>query len=195
MSFNAAPKALLQRAGFVQTGNRSRWFCGGRRTAPDVRDEINPLRRRNKENMTNTSKSPWLDTARTFEERARLLLAAMTVEEKLSQINYRNRAISRLGINAYVWWNEALHGLARTGAATVFPQAIGMAATFNPARVQEMGDIIAKEGRAKHHECARQGDFGTYKGLTYFSPNVNIFRDPRWGRGHETYGEDPIASK
>ena len=194
IEFNAAPKVLLQRAGFVQTGNRSRWFCGGRRTAPDVRDEINPLRRRNKENMTNTSKSPWLDTARTFEERARLLLAAMTVEEKLSQINYRNRAISRLGINAYVWWNEALHGLARTGAATVFPQAIGMAATFNPARVQEMGDIIAKEGRAKHHECARQGDFGTYKGLTYFSPNVNIFRDPRWGRGHETYGEDPFLT-
>lgn len=137
---------------------------------------------------------PWLDATRTFEERAKLLLEAMTDEEKLSQVNYRNQAIPRLGMNPYVWWNEALHGLARSGAATVFPQAIGMASTFNGQRIREMGDIIAAEGRARHHESARKGDFGTYKGLTFFSPNVNIFRDPRWGRGHETYGEDPFLT-
>jgi len=137
---------------------------------------------------------PWLDKSQTFEDRARLLLGAMTVEEKLTQISHRNAAVPRLGMNPYVWWNEALHGLARAGAATVFPQSIGMAATFHPERVRGMGDVIAREGRAKHHECARQGDFGTYKGLTYFSPNVNIFRDPRWGRGQETYGEDPFLS-
>jgi beta-glucosidase len=144
--------------------------------------------------MQRANSKPWLDTTKSFEERAKLLLAEMTVEEKLSQVNYRNEAIPRLGMNAYVWWNEALHGLARAGAATVFPQAIGMAATFNEERVHEMGEIIAKEGRARHHESARQGDFGAYKGLTYFSPNVNIFRDPRWGRGHETYGEDPFLT-
>lgn len=129
-----------------------------------------------------------------MDERAALLLGAMTTEEKLSQLNYRNAAIPRLGIPAYVWWNEALHGLARSGSATVFPQAIGMAATFNPGMVFEMASIIATEGRARHHESVREGDFGTYKGLTYWSPNVNIFRDPRWGRGHETYGEDPFLS-
>lgn len=149
------------------------------------------------EALANTSMmndKPWRDAARTFEERARLLLAAMTDAEKLGQVNYRNQAIPRLGMNAYVWWNEALHGLARAGAATVFPQAIGMAATFNPPSVREMGGIIAREGRAKHHECARQGDYGSYKGLTFWSPNVNIFRDPRWGRGHETYGECPFLA-
>lgn len=137
---------------------------------------------------------PWLETSLTFEQRARLLLAEMTTEEKLSQVNYRNAAIPRLGLPAYVWWNEALHGLARSGAATVFPQAIGMAATFHPDRVFEMAVVIAREGRARHHESVREGDFGTYKGLTYWSPNVNIFRDPRWGRGHETYGEDPVLT-
>ncbi len=141
-----------------------------------------------------SSDKPWLDADKSLAERARLLLAAMTVEEKLSQVNYRNQAIPRLGLPAYVWWNEALHGLARAGAATVFPQAIGMAATFNEQRVRQMGEVIAVEGRARHHESVRQGDFGTYKGLTYWSPNVNIFRDPRWGRGHETYGEDPFLT-
>jgi beta-glucosidase len=138
--------------------------------------------------------APWLDATKSFEERAKLLLAEMTTEEKLSQVNYRNKAIPRLGMQEYVWWNEALHGLARSGAATVFPQAIGMAATFNEERLDDMAEVIAVEGRARHHESARQGDFGTYKGLTYWSPNVNIFRDPRWGRGHETYGEDPYLS-
>jgi beta-glucosidase len=118
----------------------------------------------------------------------------MSMKEKLSQIPQRNEAIPRLGMKPYVWWNEALHGLARSGAATVFPQAIAMAATFDPTRVEKMGEIIATEGRARHHESSRQGDRGTYKGLTYWSPNVNIFRDPRWGRGHETYGEDPYLT-
>ncbi len=144
------------------------------------------------EQMSN--KKPWLDSTKTVEERAQLLLAEMTVEEKLSQVNYRNKAIPRLGMSEYVWWNEALHGLARSGAGTVFPQAIGMAATFNEKRLGEMASIIAIEGRARHHESVRKGDFGTYKGLTYWSPNVNIFRDPRWGRGHETYGEDPFLA-
>ncbi|MEM0964775.1 MAG: glycoside hydrolase family 3 N-terminal domain-containing protein [Verrucomicrobiota bacterium] len=139
-------------------------------------------------------KSAWLNPEIGFEKRARLLVAAMTWEEKIGQLNYRNPAIPRLGVLPYVWWNEALHGLARSGAATVFPQAIGMAATFNTERVSRMADIIAKEGRARHHESLRRGDFGTYKGLTYWSPNVNIFRDPRWGRGHETYGEDPFLT-
>jgi beta-glucosidase len=136
----------------------------------------------------------WNDSSLPLAERVNALLAEMTVEEKLDQLNYRNKGVERLGIQPHVWWNEALHGLARSGGATVFPQAIAMAATFSPELVQKMGDVIALEGRARHHECARKGDFGTYKGLTYFSPNVNIFRDPRWGRGHETYGEDPYLT-
>ncbi len=137
---------------------------------------------------------PWLDSTKSFSERAKLIVGEMTVEEKLSQLNYRNKGIPRLDIPPYVWWNEALHGLARSGTATVFPQAIGMAATFNPRRLRQMGEIIAKEARARHHESVRQGDYGTYKGLTFWSPNINIFRDPRWGRGHETYGEDPCLT-
>jgi len=129
-----------------------------------------------------------------LEERIEVLLGQMTVQEKLTQINYRNAAIPRLGIPEYVWWNEALHGLARSGSATVFPQAIAMAATFSRDMVLKMGEIIALEGRARHHESVRQGDFGTYKGLTFWAPNINIFRDPRWGRGHETYGEDPFLT-
>jgi beta-glucosidase len=138
--------------------------------------------------------SPWLNTSLSFEERAKLLVKEMTTSEKLSQIPQRNEGILRFNMKPYVWWNEALHGLARSGAATVFPQAIAMAATFDPKGVEKMGEIIAKEGRARHHESQRQGDHGTYKGLTYWSPNVNIFRDPRWGRGHETYGEDPYLT-
>ncbi|MCH2175076.1 MAG: glycoside hydrolase family 3 C-terminal domain-containing protein [Lentisphaeria bacterium] len=138
--------------------------------------------------------TPWLNTDLPFQERAQLLLNELTYEEKLDQLNYRNKGIPRLGLNDYVWWNEALHGLARSGAATVFPQAIGLAATFSPEIIKGMGRIIALEGRARHHESLRKGDYGTYKGLTYWSPNVNIFRDPRWGRGHETYGEDPFLA-
>ncbi len=136
----------------------------------------------------------WRNSNVDIVERVKALLAELTTEEKLDQLNHRNKAISRLSIPAYVWWNEALHGLARSGSATVFPQAIGMAATFSSEMVQRMGKVIALEGRARHHESARKGDHGTYKGLTYWAPNVNIFRDPRWGRGQETYGEDPFLT-
>ena len=129
-----------------------------------------------------------------LEERIDALLAELTVDEKLGFLNYRNEGVPRLGISPYVWWNEALHGLARSGTATVFPQAIGMAATFSPDLVERMGEVIALEGRARHADSVRHGDFGTYKGLTYWSPNVNIFRDPRWGRGQETYGECPYLT-
>ena len=114
----------------------------------------------------------------------------MTVEEKMSQMLYQSPAIERLGIPAYNWWNEALHGVARAGVATMFPQAIGLAATFDRELIQEIGDVVSTEGRAKFNEFSRRGDHGIYKGLNFWAPNVNIFRDPRWGRGHETYGED-----
>ena len=119
----------------------------------------------------------------------------MTLEEKASQLRYDAPAIKRLGIPAYNWWNEGLHGVARAGQATVFPQAIGMAATFDRDCVAEMADIVATEGRAKYNAYSSEEDRDIYKGLTFWSPNVNIFRDPRWGRGHETYGEDPYLTK
>lgn len=124
-------------------------------------------------------------------KRAEDLVSQMTLEEKASQLRYNAPAISRLGIPAYNWWNEALHGVARAGQATVFPQAIGLGATFDEQLIYDIADVIAKEGRAKHNAYAAQNDRDIYKGLTFWAPNVNIFRDPRWGRGHETYGEDP----
>lgn len=127
----------------------------------------------------------------TARERAEKLVSQMSLEEKASQLRYDAPAIERLGIPAYNWWNEALHGVARAGTATVFPQAIGLAAMFDEARQQEIADVIATEGRAKYNAQAAYGDRDIYKGLTFWSPNINIFRDPRWGRGHETYGEDP----
>lgn len=126
--------------------------------------------------------------------RAEALVGRMTVEEAASQLRYDAPAIERLGVPAYNWWNEALHGVARAGVATSFPQAIGIAATFDPALVRALGDIAATEGRAKYNAAAAHGDRDIYKGLTFWSPNVNIFRDPRWGRGHETYGEDPVLT-
>ncbi|MBQ0000776.1 MAG: glycoside hydrolase family 3 C-terminal domain-containing protein [Clostridiales bacterium] len=127
-------------------------------------------------------------------EKAKALVAQMTVEEKASQLKYDSPSIPRLGVPAYNWWNEALHGVARSGQATVFPQAIGMAATFDPEMIKAVGDIVSTEGRAKYNAHAAHGDRDIYKGLTYWAPNVNIFRDPRWGRGHETYGEDPFLT-
>ncbi len=126
--------------------------------------------------------------------RAVELVSKMTVDEKASQLKYDSPAIERLGVPAYNWWNEALHGVARAGTATMFPQAIGMAAAFDRELMQEMGEVIATEGRAKYNEQSKRGDRDIYKGLTFWSPNVNIFRDPRWGRGHETYGEDPYLT-
>ncbi len=126
--------------------------------------------------------------------RAEALVAQMTVSEAASQLKFDAPAIERLGVPAYNWWNEALHGVARAGVATSFPQAIGIAAGFDPELVQELGDVAATEGRAKYNAASAHGDRDIYKGLTFWSPNVNIFRDPRWGRGHETYGEDPVLT-
>jgi beta-glucosidase len=145
--------------------------------------------------ITQTKNTPkYLDTSLDFEERALDLVEQMTLEEKISQLGKTSPSIPRLGIPEYDWWNECLHGVARAGVATVFPQAIGMAASFNPVLMKKVADVISDEARAKHHEAVRNGDFGRYTGLTMWSPNINIFRDPRWGRGHETYGEDPYLT-
>lgn len=129
-----------------------------------------------------------------YHKKARELISQMTLEEKISQTVSDSPAIDRLGIKSYNWWNEALHGVARAGVATVFPQAIGLAATFDRDLINEIGSAIATEARAKFNLFQSEKDHGTYKGLTFWSPNVNIFRDPRWGRGHETYGEDPFLT-
>lgn len=126
-----------------------------------------------------------------YRKRAEELVAQMTLEEKVSQTVYNAPAIERLGIPAYNWWNEALHGVARAGTATVFPQAIGLAATFDEELIEQVADVISTEARAKYNAQKKKEDRDIYKGLTFWAPNVNIFRDPRWGRGHETYGEDP----
>ena len=120
-------------------------------------------------------------------------LAVSTVEEKVSQMGSVAPAIERLGIPQYNWWNECLHGVARAGKATVFPQAIGMAASFHTDLMYKVATAISDEGRAKHHQAVKQGR-RLYCGLTYWSPNINIFRDPRWGRGQETYGECPYLT-
>lgn len=126
--------------------------------------------------------------------RAKELVAKMTVEERMTQLLYNSPAIERLGIKEYNWWNEAAHGVARAGTATVFPHAIAMAATFNPETVNKIGDVISTEARAKYNKSIEFGDYDIFKGLTYWTPNINIFRDPRWGRGQETYGEDPFLT-
>lgn len=150
---------------------------------------------------------PWSDTAKKappppaytntalpFEQRVDDLVSRLTLEEKASQLGNWSRPIPRLGVPGYNWWNEALHGVARNGVATVFPQAIGMGATFDPALIHEIGVAISTEARVKYNEAGYDKDHGIYQGLTFWSPNVNIFRDPRWGRGQETYGEDPWLS-
>ena len=129
-----------------------------------------------------------------YKKRAKELVAKMTLEEKVSQMLHDAPAIDRLGVKAYNWWNEALHGVARAGVATMFPQAIGLAAAFDEDMMELVADAIATEARAKYNMQQEFGDKDIYKGLTMWSPNVNIFRDPRWGRGHETYGEDPYLT-
>ena len=136
----------------------------------------------------------YFDPDRGFDERAADLVSRMTVEEKISQLTNDAAAIPRLGVPAYEWWNEALHGVARAGAATVFPQAIGMAASFDTKLMREVATAISDEARAKHHAFVSRGERRRYQGLTFWSPNINIFRDPRWGRGQETYGEDPYLT-
>ena len=127
-------------------------------------------------------------------QQAKELVAQMTLEEKAGQLRYDAPAIPRLGVPAYNWWNEALHGVARAGTATSFPQAIGLAAMFDDELLEKLGDVAATEGRAKYNAYSAEEDRDIFKGLSFWSPNINIFRDPRWGRGHETYGEDPYLT-
>lgn len=126
--------------------------------------------------------------------KAKELVAKMTVEEKASQLIYSSPAIERLGIREYNWWNEGSHGVARAGTATVFPHAVAMAATFDPDLVQRIADVISTEGRVKYNKHVQFGDHDIFKGITFWAPNINIFRDPRWGRGQETFGEDPFLT-
>ena len=139
-------------------------------------------------------KALYLDPSQALDKRVDDLIRRLTLEEKVSQLVHEAAAVERLGIPAYNWWNEALHGVARAGRATVFPQAIGLAATFNTDLIHRVASTIGDEGRAKHHAAVRHGSPLAYTGLTFWSPNINIFRDPRWGRGHETYGEDPYLT-
>ena len=127
-------------------------------------------------------------------EKAAALVAKMTIEEAASQLLHSSPAIPRLGVPAYDWWSEALHGVARAGTATCYPQAIGLGATFDRDLLQKIAASIALEARAKYNAYSRLEDRTRYKGVTMWSPNVNIFRDPRWGRGQETYGEDPVLT-
>ncbi len=136
----------------------------------------------------------YLDTTLTPQERAEALADEMTVEEMAGQLRFDAPAIDRLGIPAYNWWNEGLHGLARSGTTTMFPQAIALAAMFDTELVRKAGEITSLETRAKYSTYSKHGDRDIYKGLTLWAPNINIFRDPRWGRGHETYGEDPYLT-
>lgn len=129
-----------------------------------------------------------------FETRTEILVQQLTLEEKVSQLVHEAPAIERLNISSYNWWNEALHGVARSGYATVFPQSISVAASFDKDLLERIGTVTSDEARAKHHDFIRKGKRGIYTGLTFWSPNINIFRDPRWGRGHETYGEDPYLT-
>ncbi len=136
----------------------------------------------------------YLKTDLPFEERVNDLVSRMTLEEKAGQLLYTAPAIPRLGLPAYNWWNEALHGVARAGYATVFPQSITIANSWDEELMLDVANAISDEARAKYHEFLRRGEPGIYHGLTFWSPNINIFRDPRWGRGHETYGEDPYLT-
>src|SRR5262244_3618851 len=141
-----------------------------------------------------TSPPPYKDPSLPIDKRVDDLVSRMTLEEKVSQMMNGAAAIERLDVPQYEWWNEALHGVARAGYATVFPQAIGLAATWDTDLMHQVADVISTEARAKHHEFVRHNQRARYEGLTFWSPNINIFRDPRWGRGQETYGEDPYLT-
>src|SRR3569833_394273 len=138
---------------------------------------------------------PWFTPDLPVESRANALIARMTLTEKASQMVNQARAIPRLGIPAYNWWSEALHGVARNGYATVFPEPVGLAATFDTARIKQMGVAVGTVARVEFNQAGgpRQ-DHGISQGLDFWSPNINIFRDPRWGRGQETFGEDPFLA-
>jgi beta-glucosidase len=139
-------------------------------------------------------KNLYRNSKASIEARVNDLLNRLTLEEKISLLGYNSKAVPRLDIPAYNWWNESLHGVARAGRATVFPQAIGMAATFNDSLLNEVANVISTEARAKYNLSTQQQRHLQYMGLTFWSPNINIFRDPRWGRGQETYGEDPFLT-
>ena len=134
---------------------------------------------------------PFLDPDLPLDRRVDDLVARLTLPEKINQLLHENNAVARLGVPAYNWWNEGCHGVGRNGRATIFPQVIGLAATWDRALVQQVAGVIADEARAKHHAAIAAGRRGQYQGLTFWTPNINIFRDPRWGRGQETFGEDP----
>jgi beta-glucosidase len=140
------------------------------------------------------TKPIYRDVSQSIDIRIKDLVSKLTLEEKVSLLGYRSKAVPRLGIPAYNWWNEGLHGVARAGEATIFPQAIGMAATFNEALVDSVADAISTEARAKYNVSTAMNRHLQYMGLTFWTPNINIFRDPRWGRGQETYGEDPYLT-
>src|ERR1700704_6625698 len=140
------------------------------------------------------SSLPYLNPSLPTNERVDDLVARMTLEEKASQVVNQARAIPRLQIPAYDWWSEALHGVANAGTATVFPEPIGLAATFDVPLIHDMAVAISTEARAKHNQAVRAGRRDIMEGLDFWSPNINIFRDPRWGRGQETYGEDPYLT-
>ena len=131
---------------------------------------------------------PFRNPLLSLDERVNDLVSRMSLQEKADQLLYTAPAIPRLGIPAYTWWNEALHGVARAGYATVFPQSITIADSWDESLMFNVANAISDEARAKYHEFQRRGKTGIYQGLTFWSPNINIFRDPRWGRGHETYG-------
>ncbi|MGZ3874803.1 MAG: glycoside hydrolase family 3 N-terminal domain-containing protein, partial [Mucilaginibacter sp.] len=139
-------------------------------------------------------KAIYKDASRPIEARVNDLLSKLTLDEKVSLLGYDSKAVPRLGIPAYNWWNEALHGVARAGEATIFPQAIGMAATFNDDLLKQVATAISTEARAKYNLAMAHDRHLQYMGLTFWTPNINIFRDPRWGRGQETYGEDPYLT-
>src|SRR5437762_1728262 len=138
--------------------------------------------------------APYQDPSLPIEKRVEDLVSRMTLEEKVLQMQHTAPAIPRLGIPPYDWWNEALHGVARAGVATLFPQAIGMAATWDADLVHQEARVIATEARAKYNQALKEDNHSIFYGLTFWSPNINIFRDPRWGRGQETYGEDPFLT-
>ena len=158
------------------------------------RKNVNMQDRNDKQEMQETERAIYRDRSYSAAARAEDLVSRMTVSEQISQLLYDAPAIGRLGIPAYNWWNEGLHGAARAGTATMFPQAIALAALFDADAVRRAAEIISAETRAKYNEFAKHGDRDIYKGLTLWSPNINIFRDPRWGRGQETYGEDPYLT-
>ena len=141
-----------------------------------------------------TTPAPKADRTQQSRQRAEALVARMTLEQKASLMRYESQPIEELGIPAYNWWNEALHGVARNGKATVFPQPIGMAAAFDEPLLYEVFTAVSDEARVKNRQALANGSAGWYQGITFWTPNINIFRDPRWGRGMETYGEDPYLT-